>query len=115
MVAGVLTLLPLAMFIYMYKIEDINTAAFMLAFVFMFIAEMINVAGSLKFYYDSTSCIISEKIVNYKSIKAIIKGFGNPLGRHTIVTFNGERLTLFRDPVNIILANTNLKIANKKQ
>ena len=109
---GFLMILPIGSFIYALTTKDNDLIAIFLAFVFLFLAEWVNLMLSLRFYYNDTSCIINNKIVQYKSIKTIIKRVGNPLGRYTLITYSGEKLSIFRAPLNIILEKTKLKVSN---
>jgi len=54
--------------------------------------------------------VVNDKFVLYKSIKMIFKRFGNPMGRHTIVTFNNEKLSLFRAPIKKVVEITGFQI-----
>jgi len=114
LIIGVSVIMPLGFFIYSLITKNENLAAFMLAFTFMFIAEFLNTRSALKFYYDNNCCIVDDKILQYKSIKAIVKQMGNPMGRHLIATYNGDRLALFRAPIRIILEKTKLKVLGTK-
>ncbi len=102
LIMAVAALLPFSCLLYSIFIQDETLIAVSLAFSLMAIAEVLNVVFSFKFYYSDSSFIIKNKIIRYKSIRAIFKRGGIPLGRYLLHTFNGEQFDINKLPAQLI-------------
>ena len=110
---GLCTLLPIGFLIYTISKQEELLIAFSLAFTFMFIAELLSALQVMRFYYDDTCCIIGDKLLKYKSIKAVYQRKSNPFRPFLILTFNGEQYSIAKGPCQLILEKTKLSIINK--